>query len=167
MSPETLTQIGSWASIAGVLLAVIGFGATLYGVFKSKSAAERAEAATAQTRDTILVLNAVDDFSTAVAAFEEIKRLHRANAWVILPDRYSELRKRLVSLRATYSHLSQENRASIQAAIQHLVDLEARVEKALASGTMPANVPKINEIVSTQADKLSELLAVLKMRPRI
>ena len=64
MSQETLGAIGSWASIVGVALTILGFAFTLYGVFKSKSASERAETAAAETRDRILVLHAVDDFST-------------------------------------------------------------------------------------------------------
>ena len=166
MSSDTLNIAGSWASIVGLALAIVGFLFTLIGVWKSKSAADRAAVAAAQARDNIIVLHPGDDFATAVAAMDEIKRLHRADAWVVLPDRYSDLRKRLVSLRTTYADLSEDDRAVIQSAIQHLVTLEGKVERALAAGSPPTNVPKMNEIISAQLDKLSELLALLKTRPR-
>ena len=154
------------ASIVGLVLAVVGFVVTIIGVWKSKSAAERAASAAAQARDNMIVLHTVDDFATAVAAMEEIKRLHRADAWVVLPDRYSDLRKRLVMLRATYGELSELDRAVIQGTVQHLVTLETKVERAIAAGAAPSNVPKMNEIVSQQLDKLTELLAIVKARPR-
>ena len=166
MSSDTLNFVGSWASIVGLVLAAVGFFVTIIGVWKSKSAAERAASAATQARDNMIVLHTVDDFATAVAAMEEIKRLHRADAWVALPDRYSDLRKRLVMLRATYGELSDLDRAVIQGTVQHLVTLETKVERALAAGAAPNNVPKMNEIVSQQLDKLSELLAIVKARPR-
>jgi hypothetical protein len=70
-------RIGDLSGVAGVLISIVGFTVTLWGVFKSKRAAQAAEEAARSTRDRIRLLDTAVDFSTAIAALEEIKRLHR------------------------------------------------------------------------------------------
>ena len=65
-------QIGDLAGIAGIFISIIGFCATLYGVAKSKSAAESAEEAAKKTRESVRSLDAILDFSATISALEEI-----------------------------------------------------------------------------------------------
>ena len=94
----------------------------------------------------------------------EIKRLHRAEAWVILPDRYAALRNMLISIRSTNPDLQVEYRTAIQSALQQFSAIEKTVERSLASNKPPTNRAKLNEIVSVQVDRLIEILEEITYR---
>jgi hypothetical protein len=76
-----LQQWGDFASMFGVLLTVAGFGVTILGVWRSKSAAVQAKNAAEDTRDSIARYDAIADLSAAMAVMEEIKRLQRNEVW--------------------------------------------------------------------------------------
>jgi ribosomal protein S13 len=156
-----LHRIGDLASIAGVAIAVIGFIATLVGVYKSKNAAQRAEAAARSVRDSIRLLDTVVDFSAAITTLEEIKRLHRANQWAMLPDRYASLRKLLVMLRTTNADLSEGQRVVLQNALANLYALETAVERGLRNNSI-LNPVKFNAVISGDLDHLIAALAEVK-----
>jgi hypothetical protein len=108
------TRAGDIASIVGLLIAMIGFAVTIRNVRASKAAALRAEEAANQARSAIRFFDVVAEISTAIAAMEEIRRLHRDAAWPILPDRYNALRKSLVTIRGSDLQLSEEQEARIR-----------------------------------------------------
>lgn len=90
-------DVGNIASVVGVMLSLLGFSVTVWNVVRSKRAAEQTEKAVKSVRDRLTAIDTIADFSSAIAIMDEIKRLHRQGAWVILPDRYSALKKALVS----------------------------------------------------------------------
>src|SRR3954451_18288780 len=92
-------RIGDLASIAGVAISIIGFIITVVNVRRSKSAAERAEAAANEARLLVRSYETVADFSAAIAIMDEIKRLHRTGQLDMLLDRYAALRKVLIGVR--------------------------------------------------------------------
>src|SRR3954465_4550308 len=92
-------HIGDLASIAGVVISVIGFVATLVNVARSRSAAVRAEQAANAARRMIRSYEGVAELSATVTLMDEIKRLHRAQQLGMLPDRYATLRKALIGIR--------------------------------------------------------------------
>jgi|SRR4051812_38574934 hypothetical protein len=154
-------HLGDLSGILGVLVSIIGFGVTLTGVLKSKRAAQRAEEASRQTRDSIRLLDAVVDFSSAIAILEEIKRAHRQQQWSVLPDRYAAIRKLLIALRATNSDLSDVQKAAIQTALANLTYVERAVERGLVN---PASLKptRFNAAISTDIDNLQAILVELK-----
>lgn len=93
-----LYSIPDLDSAVGVLISIIGFMVTIWTVFRSKSAALRAERAASETRDRIKDIDAIYDFSTTLATIEEIMRLQRERVWRILPDKYQRLRMMLLEL---------------------------------------------------------------------
>lgn len=155
---------GDVASIIGVLIALIGFAVTIRNVRASKAAALRAEEAANQAREAIRFFDVVAEISTAIAAMEEIRRLHRDAAWAILPDRYGALRKSLVTIRASAPDLSDDEQARIQAAISFLADLEASVEHALEQHQPPLAIASWNQLVSGHILELQEVLLKLKSK---
>ncbi len=124
-------NIGAWASILGVLIAIFGFWATIYQARKSKTAAEQARLAAENARESIKLLDTVTEFSSALAVMEEIKRLQRNGAWEILLDRYSALRKSLISIRAFNPDFSIEQNKILQRAITHFAIIENKVDHCL------------------------------------
>jgi hypothetical protein len=153
---------GDLASVVGVVISIVGFVITIINVAKSKRAAQRAEEAAIDVRESIFRSDTLLELSAALTMMEEIKRLHRANAWNILPDRYSSLKRHLVSIRTSNPKLPDEHQAALQGAIQHFGDMEKRVEKTLSAKASSPNIATLNEIVSTQVDKVNEILAAFR-----
>jgi hypothetical protein len=106
----------------------------------------------------------VAEISTAIAAMEEIRRLHRDAAWPVLPDRYNALRKSLISIRRSGIDLSEEQQTLLQAAIKFLADIERRVDGALEQGQPPERFARWNQATSTHIMELHGLLMELKLR---
>ena len=154
--------LGDLASVAGLLLTVIGFGLTLYGVRKSRTASESASLAAKDAKNAILHTETIYNFSSAVTMMEEVKRLHRAEAWEVLPDRYSYLRKSLISILSTHKELSPEHRTLIQSAVVQFRELESSIEVYLTNKKTLPNSAKLNKIVTNQIDKLDEVLNIIK-----
>ncbi len=93
---------------------------------------------------------------------EEIKRLHRAAAWEILPDRYSTLKRLLISIRSVNVSMTDDQKSALQSAILNFSEIERKVERALALKTDLPKVDKLNTVVSLQLDKISEVLGTIK-----
>jgi hypothetical protein len=155
--------LGDLASIAGLFLTLIGFTFTLYGLNKSRSAAESASTAAREAKDAILRTETISNFSSTVTAMEEVKRLHRAEAWEIMPDRYSFLRKSLISILSNNGTLSNEHKTLIQGAIVQFRELEGSVESYLSNKKASPNSARLNKIVTAQIDKLDEVLNKIKL----
>jgi hypothetical protein len=164
---DTLTKLvrdhwGDLASVAGVLISIIGFVITITSVVRSKRAAQRVEEAVQDVRRSILQSDTVMELSQAVTIMEEIKRLHRTLVWGPLPDRYSTLRRLLISIRSANPQLRDEHLAALQGSILQFTQIEKKVERSLATGSSPPNVALLNEIVSEQADRMNEVLMVIR-----
>jgi len=152
----------NWADIVGLVVTVLGFTATLIGVFKSKRAAVAAQEAAVATRDQIRLLDTIVDFSAVITILEEIKRAHRSEKdWSVMPDKYASLRKQLILLRETSLQLSDEQLVAIQNAITNLSEIEKRVERHLISGA-ELRVEKFNATISDDIDRMVGILTQLK-----
>jgi len=94
---------------------------------------------------------------------EEIKRLHREEAWPTLPDRYMAMRKLLVQLRHSGLSLSDEQNTVIQRSLANLRDIENQVEKTLKERA-DLRVSKLNMLISKDIEGLVMVLTQLKNR---
>lgn len=157
---------GDIASIAGLGLSLIGFAVTILGVWRSQTAAEQARNAANAVKASIAHYDTIADLSSAVGIMDEIKRLHRQKAWGILPDRYGELRRRLIALKSYETILTGPQRQIIQETIEKLADLDRRVERCLSQSSAPPNPAKLNEIVTTQLDLVHAVLAAVQRASR-
>jgi DNA-binding NarL/FixJ family response regulator len=142
------TGAGDIASIFGLLVALVGFAITIRNVRASRAAAVRAEEAANEARRAIRFFDVVAEISTAIAAMEEIRRLHRDAAWPILLDRYNMLRKSLISIGRSGVALSDDQQTLLQAAIKFLADIERNVDRALEQGQPPERFARGNEATS-------------------
>jgi hypothetical protein len=156
------TRAGDIASIVGVLIAMVGFAVTIRNVRASKAAAQRAEEAANQARRAIRFFDVVAEISTAIAAMEEIRRLHRDAAWPLLPDRYSALRKSLITIRRSGPSMTRDQQIRIQAAIHYLAYIEREVEVALEQQRPPTQTALWNELASKHVMELHSLLLDMK-----
>jgi len=148
--PPLLNEIGSIASIVALVITV----ATFYQARQSKRAAE-------QARDRVLELNAVVGIDAAIKVLEEIRRLHRLEAWTALPDRYTSLMMDLRAIRTRTPNLSPQHQKEIQKVVAQLTVMERQIEQIINRKAV-AEVVSLNEVVTRQINRLADLLVELE-----
>lgn len=154
-------QIGDLAGLVGIAISIIGFIVTIYGVLKAKSAADASKIAAESARDSIRIFDTVIDFTAIIAELEDIKRIHRKPNSELLLDRYSSIRKSLITLKTNGGDLSEDHHVKLQIAINDLVGFEKTVEKCENDFTK-INPLRFNAIISRNIDSL--LLALLEIK---
>lgn len=157
----TISTIGNIASVLGLVITVAGFWIAIRGIQKTKQAAQHAREAVEEVRKDMHQFTSISELATAISSMEEIKRLHRQEAWNILPDRYSALRKSLISIRTAYPDLTDSQKATLQGAISQFTTIEKQVETALATDK-PLKVARLNSLVTKEVDSLVELLEEIR-----
>jgi hypothetical protein len=155
-------QWGDIASIVGALLTFIGFVIAIIGISRSKSAAEQAKKAAEEARDSISRYDAIADLSAAMTIMEEIKRLQRNGVWTVLPERYSELQRRLRAKKESEINISEAQRQKLEVAIGTFADSERKVERAVFGNVGPPNPAKLNDIISGQIAEVHVVLLALQ-----
>lgn len=158
----TENHIGDLASVAGVIISLIGFAVTVWNVRRSKSAAERAEAAAHEARRGIRIYETVSEFSAAIAIMEELKRLHRLRASDMLLDRYSALRKALITVRRLSPSMDEGIGTKIQNAVTSLAVMEHQLETSRSRGSSPDFV-RLNRVLSRDIDELHAILVEMRV----
>jgi hypothetical protein len=149
-------------NIAGLLISIVGFFFTLLGVWRAKSAAEAAREAASETKEAIVRSDMIADISAVIAMMNEVKRFHREGNWSDSLERYTEIRKKIISLHSTGSNLTDEHKTYLTGAGQQFRDMETLVEKVVAKKKETVDAPRLNKIVSEQVDRLNEILVTLK-----
>lgn len=157
------TGISDAAAVADLVISLIGFGATLYAVFKSKSAAERAARAAKAARDSIRMFETIVDFSAGIAILDEIKRLHRLDdAKHLLPERYALVRKLLIQLRHADVEMTNDQNSVVQNALANVREIEKQIDRSLRTANSSLKPSKFNSIISNDIDGLLAVLTQLK-----
>jgi hypothetical protein len=156
-------RINEYSDFLGLIVTVVGFALTLWNVWKSRSIATQALLVANKVRDDLRKVEIVAEFSTAVAAMEEIKRLHRKGEIDALPERYSALRRSLITMRDATILLSNEDQTLLQGAISQFAGFERKIEKALVSdSTAKIDFAKMNRVVSTLVDEIHAVVVRMK-----
>jgi hypothetical protein len=156
ITESNLSDLGSAASIASLIITVCGFVITIITVVTAKRAVQKVRADMAQ-------FDIASELSAALAEIEEIKNLHRGGGWQYISPRYSGLRKSLIAIREVHPDMSDQHRTHLQSTITHLGTMETQVEEALSHNAVEAlSVPRFNGIISVQADQLNEMLVQIK-----
>lgn len=145
-----------------LLAEIVGFAVTITVAVRSKNAAQRAEEAVKKMREVLQRSDAIMEVTSAIRIMEEIKRLHRNGEWKFLLDRYASLRTSLIGIKSANPDLSDDHKSVLTGAINQLRDIESKVEKAVEAQIVPPKVWKLNEIVSAQTDRLSEVLGEIR-----
>jgi GTP1/Obg family GTP-binding protein len=155
-------HLGDLASVAGVIISVVGFVVTVINVWRSKSAAERAENAANEARRVIRAYQTISDFAAAISLMEEIKVLHRSPQIDMLLDRYSSLRKTLIGVNRISSSLGDDASSKIQNAIATLASMEDLLEETKATGQQP-DFARLNRLLARDIDTLHGVLVDMKL----
>jgi hypothetical protein len=162
---------GDIASVLGLLVSLVGFYFALVSLaearrasLKAKDAAVRAEEAANATKDSIFKSDTIANCSLAIGILDEIKILQRKGDWQALPDRYSAVRRILVTLRSVDGQLSTSQSETLQGSLAQFVEIEKKIETSLSSGKKALSPAPLNSIVSAQIDKLHEILIAMKQK---
>lgn len=156
------TRINELFGFVGFFITILGFPVTLYGVYRSKKAAEAAKDAAEQTRDRIDTFYVIRVLSSAIAQIRALQSEQREGNYRNLPVRYNEIRALLIGVRERAMNLSDEQRTVIQSTISLLSRIEQEVERALAAGKPWGNVAKANGLLSERTDELLAPLHTLE-----
>jgi divalent metal cation (Fe/Co/Zn/Cd) transporter len=68
---------GNFSSVVGLVVSLIGFVWTLIIVWKSKTAAQKAEEAASTMKEVLLKSESLTNCSAAISIIEEIRTFHR------------------------------------------------------------------------------------------
>ncbi|MDP8244570.1 MAG: hypothetical protein P9L94_10855 [Candidatus Hinthialibacter antarcticus] len=150
----TNSELGAAASIIGVIITVCGFIWTLIYAKAAKDAAREAVNEIQQSKTIV-------DVSTAIQVLEEVRRLHREKAWSILPDRYTALKKALVTVQSENPDLSKEHKAVLTKILRQISIIEDQIEQLIESSKKQVDIPLFNRVLSIALDKLNEMLTQL------
>lgn len=150
------THWGDIASVAGFIFAI-------YTLLRIKSAAEQAKQVAIEIRERLTRVNSVAEFAAALEIIEEIKRLHRVKAWEISLDRYSAVRRLLVSIQETSSKISEDQRAVLASSIALFRIMEQTVERARSkSPQADPDLARLNKSASKILDDLNSVMISIR-----
>jgi len=162
----TKNQIGDFASIFGVFISVVGFTVTIVNVWRSKSAADRAEYAAIEAQRSARLFSTVADTSKVISMMEEVKKLNRSKEWTVALDRYNEIKKILISIKSANPNLEEDSKQTIQSVLTQLSTLENLTEKILDDRDDPESIARFNKTISSQTGKIMTFLVEIQSRRR-
>lgn len=166
-------SIGDYASIFGLIITLIGFFLTVKKVKLAAVAVKNTETMvsekSAEIENQIVAVKqdlrrfeTVADVAQALHSMEDIKRLHRESKIEQLPEKYTALRKALVSIRAENDMIQDTDATIIQSVIAQLGTMEKNIDQVLFSSDKSLDIAKNNHIITKYSDKLLEILVKLR-----
>ena len=155
-------DIGTKLSIADISLTLLGFGITVFAAFKAKKAAEAAEAASKAATDRILKADLHAELAAVLHLVEELKGLQRSKTVVLLAERYSALRNKVVAIRESKLINGEDDLTVVQDVIVRLKNLEKMILENPNALDEAKQLSRSNESLS----KCSEGLLAVKERVR-
>jgi hypothetical protein len=161
---DLVTIVGTVLTIAGIGIAIHQSVGAQRAAKEAKTASERAETAARNVRGSLVLTTTIADCVVAIGMMDQIRVHHRENNWKPLPDLCSQLKRRLGSIRSENDNLTEAQAVAIQSALAQFTTLEKQAERQLVNGgkTTKPNVPKMNEVVSEQIDKIHTILTELQ-----
>ena len=146
------------------MASVVGLCFTIWAVWRAKAAAERARDAAEEVRRQISSFDTIADVSAAIAILDEIKRLQRLQAWDIVLDRYSVLRRHLVRIEQSDSAVTDAQKNAVARAMSQFRIMEKKVETARVASapSSPADLIRFSQIVSAHIDTLERVMMEIR-----
>ena len=115
-----------------------------------------------QVRNDIKRIDFVADLSSSISLLEEIKLLQRKQAWEILPDKYSHVRSLLTTVKNIIPTINNEQKKIIQSCIVMLRGIEFDIETSIYNNGSFPDIPRLNQSISKQMEKLNQILNEIK-----
>jgi|GEM_PF-5479250 len=157
-------RLGDLASIAGLVAALVGFTATIWTAWRSKTAAEAAAEAASEARDQVLNVHSTTSLASVISRMEALKVLHRAGRMHQMPERYSTLAADLMAIRSRNRSLTAHERAIVQQSVLLLRSMEYEMDLWVQGGETSLDIAQLNRAISLAFDDLATLLHDLEKR---
>lgn len=159
--------VSDWIGAVGFLITIIGFLVTATAAIRARRAAAAARDAAIEAASSVKRINLVGELATVIQLLEELKRLHRARAADLLPDRYSILRARMIAIRESGLLLGDREATLVQDAIARIAALEKAYDSNREFLQSTKLLMKSNESLSTCTDSMVSLHESLKNRTAV
>src|SRR6266568_1288427 len=154
-----------FCGVAGLFVSVIGLIAVWKQAKQAKDAARAASDAARETRNDLNKFDAISTLSDIINTIEEVKTLQRDGVWDLTPTKYAHLKQSLITVRALAPGLSAQQKKDLLGTIQTCAGIEDEIETAIATETVPNDVPRFNRVLGKHALDVQSI--VLHIRNQI
>ena len=157
-----LAEIGSLASIAGLLVALVGLGFALLQLSRLRGETRAARQAAEETRRLLRRDLAGTDLTRLSERIQGLMEMHRSGDRARALDRYPEIQRLLIEIRRQHPNLSAEHRDRLQNAVNRLRKMQSELEGQEGNIT-PAQMQRFNRALTRiQLNLLVELEDLLE-----
>ncbi|HZS45499.1 MAG TPA: hypothetical protein VFC63_10385 [Blastocatellia bacterium] len=124
------SQYGNYASVAGLLVSVVGFGFTIWQVIKSRKAAEEAKLIASEAINRIRTQLFFTEVTTAIRLIQELRNFSRLKQWHRVIDRCDDVRILLAEFMDD-SKLLDEEQQEISLVRDNIIVMIRHIERIL------------------------------------
>jgi ABC-type phosphate transport system auxiliary subunit len=151
-----LGDIGSWASIVGVVVSVGGLAIALWQLHKLRGETRAARDAAEETRRAVGRDLAIADVSRLSQQTQSLKEMHRDMEWRRALDQYPGIRRGLIAIINRHPGLTDSQSEKIRLGIERLTVIESIIEAANPD-VGPERVGEFNRQLTELQNALNEL----------
>ena len=134
-----LSEIGSIASVVGVLVSLLGLGFALLQLRKLRGETRAAREASEETRRLLSRDLVSTDLTRLNERIQGLIELHRSGDRRRALDRYPEIWDSLIRIRRRHPNLSEEHRRQIQNAVETITNMQRQSEE-LEGDALPKEI---------------------------
>lgn len=142
-----LAEIGSLASIAGLLVALLGLGFALLQLSRLRGETRAARQAAEETRRLLRRDLAGTDLTRLSERIQGLMEMHRSGDRGRALDRYPEIQRLLIAIRRQHPNLTAEHRHRLQNAVSLIQNMEYELEGP-TGGITPEQVRQFNRTLN-------------------
>lgn len=118
-----------WFSLGGIVISLLGFGVSLWQIYKVKTAAESARDSAQLAKEGIRRLDSIIEFTSVSHTINEIKDACRKNDFERLPPLFDQARKALIVARENSQVLEENDLQEIQKSLAFFKVMEIEILK--------------------------------------
>ena len=152
-----LGEVGSIASIVGLLVALLGLGFALLQLSRLRGETRAARDAAEETRRLLRRDLAGTDLTRLSERIQGLMEMHRSGDRGRALDRYPEIQRLLIEIRRQHPNLAEEHRDRIQEAIATLRDMQSELERLEGAIPQPAIANFNSALLLLQSELLVEM----------
>lgn len=153
---------GFWIAVLSLPITLVGFGATIWQLRKTRSAASAAQQEALRIQSSLERYEAVNELSRAITALKHTRNLVQQETWVHVPDSYETVRASLEALKD--EGLDDEIIKRMDSACKYIQNLAARIERGIHSSNIQINTPKALSVMREHNLLLSEIRRIFEKR---
>lgn len=153
-----LGEAGSIASLAGLLVSLLGLGFALLQLSRLRGETRAARDASEETRRLLRRDSAGSDLTRIGERIQGLIEIHRNGDRSRALDRYPEIYRLLIAIRRNHPNLSEEYRRQLQEALATVRDMQGKLEGLTGSSIPQSAINNFNAaLLLLQTELLVEL----------